>query len=313
MIEAEHIPDTSASMAGRRILLTGASGMIGTAVVARLRALGAETIQVARQAGRSQLRWNPAQPEPFEDPARLEGLDAAIHLSGANVASHRWTPAFKQEIVSSRAVTTAALSRALAKLSRPPGVLISASATGLYGDRGDEILDESSAAGTGFLAETCVRWEAATAQAEQADIRVVHLRTGVVLAPEGGALAKLLPLFRLGLGGRLGSGREWMSWITLADVISAVVHALGTPTLAGACNCVAPGPVTNEDFTRALAGALHRPALLPVPAFALRLAVGEMADAALLASCRAVPARLLASGFRFAHPEIAGALRALLR
>ena len=312
MTAAEGNQIKAGSMVGRRILLTGASGMIGTALVARLRMLGAETIQVARQAGRAQMRWNPDQPEPFDDPAQLEGLDAAIHLSGSNLASRRWTPAFKQEIVQSRTVTTSALCRALARLSRPPGVLISASATGIYGDRGDEILDESSAAGTGFLAETCLQWEGATAQAEQAGIRVIHLRTGVVLAPEGGALAKLLPLFRLGLGGRLGSGSEWMSWITLADLVNAIIHALITPAIAGACNGVAPGPVTNADFTRALASVFHRPAVLPVPAFALRLAVGEMADAALLASCRAVPARLLASGFRFAHPEISEALQALL-
>ena len=307
-------PARENGLTGKRVLLTGASGLIGTALVARLQAMAAETLQVTRNTtGQSnQLRWRPGHAKPFDDPRQLEGIHAAVHLSGANLASRRWTPAFKQEIVQSRTLTTAAIARALARLDRPPSVLISASATGIYGDRADEVLDENSSPGLGFLPETCLQWEKATEPAEQVGIRVVHLRFGVVLTPDGGALAKLLPLFRLGLGGRIGSGREWMSWITLADVVSAVVHCLMTPTIAYACNCVAPEPVTNIDFTGALARALHRPALLPVPAFALRLAAGEMADAALLASCRAVPARLLATGFRFAQPDIAGALEALL-
>jgi uncharacterized protein (TIGR01777 family) len=294
--------------------------MIGTALLRALRAAGAETLPASRSdqpASRSDqpasLRWRPEADHPFADLAPLENLDAAIHLSGANLAARRWTPAYKKEIVSSRTVTTSALARVLASLQAPPPVLLSASATGIYGDRGDEVLDEDSLPGTGFLPDTCQAWEAATVACRQAGIRVAHLRFGVVLDPAGGALAKMLPLFRGGLGGRLGSGREWMSWITLPDLVAAVLHLLTAPTATGAFNFVAPEPVTNAQFTRALGAALHRPTLFPAPAFALRLAFGEMADAALLASCRALPRRLPATGFAFAHPQIDAALQALLQ
>ena len=300
-------------MVGRRVLLTGASGLIGTALQSALHAAGATPLVASRNSasGLGSIVWQPESSAPFPDAAALEGLDAAIHLSGANVSTHRWTRAYKQEIVSSRTVTTGALARALEGLRQPPRVLISASAIGIYGDRGDKVLDESAPPGAGFLAETCVAWEAATAPATR--LRVVHLRLGVVLAPVGGALAKMLPLFRLGLGGRLGNGRAWMSWITLPDVVSTVLHLLASPDAAGPYNCVAPAPVTNAEFTHALAAAVHRPAILPAPGFALRVAFGQMADEALLASCRAVPARLLASGFSFAQPQVSPALASLLQ
>jgi uncharacterized protein (TIGR01777 family) len=323
------------------VLLTGGSGMVGRALVSELERRSIPVTQAVRgDAGATsaagaapkdgRIFWQPNAPVPFAAPAQLEGFDVAIHLSGANLAGARWTPAYKREIVSSRTVSTTALARTLAGLQRPPRLLIAASATGIYGDRGDEVLAESSPAGHGFLSETCLAWEAATAPA--AGIRVVHLRLGVVLDSAGGALAKVLPLFRAGLGGRLGGGQQWMSWIAIDDLVRAVMHIAGfgadantdanTPgvlpgplpgtSLEGPVNCVSPLPVTNAEYTRALAGVLHRPALIPAPAFALRLALGEMADAALLASCRAVPEKLLASGFPFRFAEISAALAHLL-
>jgi uncharacterized protein (TIGR01777 family) len=259
-----------------------------------------------------QVPWNPAATPPIAHPEVLEGFAAAIHLSGANVAAHRWTPAYKREIALSRVQSTRALSTALASLSHPPQVLLVASATGFYGNRGDEPLDESSAAGSGFLADLCQEWEAAAQPAADAGIRVVPLRLGVILGPGGGALARLLPLFRLGLGGRLGSGRQWMSWISLADAVAAILFTIDTPGLEGPINLTAPHPVPNAEFTRVLARALHRPAILPAPAFALRLALGAMADEALLASARVFPSRLTSAGFRFTHPTVDEALAAAL-
>ena len=311
------------------VLLTGGTGMVGRALSVAFARRGIRVVQAIRgdapRAGtptETLLHWQPNAPEPFADTSLLEGLDAAIHLSGANVAGRRWTPAYKEEILQSRKVTTEAVARTLARLSRPPRLLISASATGIYGDRGDELLNEESGPGQGFLSEICQVWEAATHAAVDAGIAVVHLRLGVVFDPAGGALAKVLPLFRAGLGGRLGSGRQWMSWIAIDDVVGAVLHIAGygdeTPgsatgaLLRGPVNCVSPVPVTNREYTRALAAILHRPAFAAAPAFALRLAVGEMADAALLSSCRAVPEKLLRSGYRFLYPEIAPALAHLL-
>ncbi len=242
----------------------------------------------------------------------LEGLTAAIHLSGANVAAHRWTPEYMREIEASRVGSTGTLARVLAGLERPPRVFLVASATGIYGDRGDEVLTEDSAPGTGFLAEVCRNWEAAAEPAVVAGIRVVHLRFGVVLSAGEGALGKLAPLFRMGLGGRLGSGRQWMSWMGIEDAVAAVRFLLKTPQIVGAVNMTAPNPVTNAEFTRVLGRVLHRPALLPAPAFALRLALGRMADEALLASARAMPKRLMDAGFRFAQPTIEEALAAAL-
>lgn len=291
--------------------------MLGTAVRQALAGRDAQLLQLVRRdpVSSGQLRWNPAASPAIEDTAPLEGLASAIHLSGASVAGHRWTPAWKREMGTSRAESTRALAIALAGLRQPPKDLLVASATGIYGDRGDELLDERSEPGNGFLADLCREWEAAAQPAVDAGIRVVHLRFGVVLGP-GGALAKMLPLFRLGLGGRLGSGRQWMSWISLADAVSAVLFALdsnsATPALAGPINLTAPHPVTNAEFTRAFGRALHRPAILPAPAFALRVALGQMADEALLSSARAVPARLADAGFQFTHPTVEQALAAAL-
>ena len=288
--------------------------MLGSAVRQALRGRGAGVVQLVRrdpvEAG--QLKWNPGASPPVEDPEPLEGLSVAIHLSGASVAAHRWTPAWKREMWLSRVESTRALATTLAALRQPPKTLLVASATGIYGNRGDQLLDESSAPGQGFLADLCREWEAAARPAVEAGIRLVHLRFGVVLGPGAGALAKMLPLFRLGLGGRLGSGLQWMSWISLADAGSAILFAMDTHSLTGPVNLTAPQPVTNADFTRALGKAVRRPAVLPAPAFALRLALGAMADEALLASARVVPAKLGDAGFQFMYPTMDGALDAAL-
>ena len=296
-----------------KVLLTGASGMLGQAVEAALRQRGASLLRLVRRdpTNSEELRWEPAG-AGIEDLKRLEGLSAAIHLSGANVAARRWTAAYKREIAESRVGTTRVLSEALAKLKNPPAVLLAASAVGFYGDRSDEILDEDSRAGQGFFPELCTAWEAATRPAEEAGIRAVHLRIAMVVGPGGGALGKLVPLFRLSLGGRLGSGRQWMSWISEADAVAAMLFALEHSNISGAINLAAPAPVTNATFTRELARTLHRPAFLPAPAFALRLSFGQMADEALLASTRAVPQRLTDAGFVFAHPTLPEALAVAL-
>jgi len=262
--------------------------------------------------GEGQLQWDPASDRSIENPAPIEGARAAIHLSGASIAGRRWTATYRRELTASRVDTTRRLSTALASLSRPPASLLVASAIGIYGNRGNELLDESSSPGQGFLAGLCRQWEAATEPATRAGIRVVHLRFGVVLGPGKGALQQMLPAFRMGMGARLGNGRQWMSWITLEDAIGAVLFALERTDLSGPVNVTAPNPVTNAEFTRALAAQLRKPAFLTIPAFALNLMFGQMADDALLASTRVQPAKLLASGFQFALPEIDGALRKAL-
>jgi len=295
------------------IALTGAGGLIGSALVQRLTELGHRvTPLVRRAAGPGEIHWDPEG--GALDPADLEGVDAAVHLAGENVGA-RWTAARKARIRSSRVRGTELLSRALARLRRSPAVLVSASAIGIYGDRGDEVLSETSALGNPereFLASVGQAWEAAAEPARGAGIRVVHPRFGVVLSPEGGALKKMLWPFRLGAGGRLGSGRQWMSWIALDDTVSAVVHLLTSEALSGPVNVTAPAPLQNRDFTRILGQVLSRPTPFPVPPAALRLALGEMGDAALLASARVVPARLTASGFRFRYPDLDSALRHVL-
>ncbi len=298
---------------GRKVLLSGASGMVGTALRAALVERGDSVVQLVRRetAGSNELRWQPTAAMPVPA-AALEGFDAVIHLSGANLAARRWTAEYRREIVASRVESTRALGAMLARLQQVPRAFLAASAIGFYGDRGDRAVDESSAPGVGFLAEMCRAWEDATGPAEAAGMRVTHLRFGVALAPHDGALAKMLPLFRLGLGGRLGSGKQWMSWIALGDLVAAVLFVLDSNGLPGAVNLTSPQPVTNEEFTRALARVLHRPAMLPAPAFALRIALGPMADEALMLSTRVAPARLLKEGFRFAHPEIEGALREMV-
>jgi len=294
-------------------LLSGASGLLGTAIRNSLLQAGAEVLQLVRRPplGPRELQWFPGSAYPVRETSGLEGLAAAIHLAGANVAARRWTPAYRREMWTSRVDSTRALCSVLRTLERPPRRLLVASATGIYGDRGDEVLDESSLPGTGFLADLCREWEQAAAPAQDASIRVVHLRFGVVLAREGGALGKMLPAFRLGLGGRMGSGRQWMSWIALEDAVAAMRFLLRDGGLAGPVNLCAPEPVTNAQFTQSLAARLHRPAVLRVPAFVLRMAFGDMADQALLASARVVPKRLLDAGFQFALPTIDAALAAV--
>ncbi len=295
---------------GLRIGVTGATGVIGRALMAFLKSHGHHVQRLVRRpsaGGTEDVFWDPARGEI--DARALEGFDAFVHLAGANVGEGRWTEARKAEILGSRRDGTRLLARTLAGLERRPRVLVSASGVGVYGDRGDEVLDEDSAPGRGFLAEVCKVWEAETEAAAQAGIRVVRTRMGVVLAPEGGALARMVTPVKLGVGGRLGSGRQYMSWVALDDVLGAMLFALTRETLSGPVNVVAPNPVTNAAFVRTLAGLLHRPAILPVPAAALKLAVGpEMAEELVLASQRVVPRRLEAAGFRFAHPHLEVAL-----
>jgi uncharacterized protein (TIGR01777 family) len=284
------------------VLLSGASGLIGTALRAELTSEGWECRQLVRRPAREagEVEWHPGR-GAGPDVAALGEPEVAVHLSGAGIADQRWTAARKKLIVDSRIDSTRALVEALSGLKKKPRLLICASAIGIYGDRGDEVLDEGSAHGEGFLPETCERWEAAAAEAAKAGIRVISARFGIVLAREGGAMARMLPLFRLGLGGPLGSGRQWMSWVSARDTARALAFLTGTTEgpAVEAVNVVAPNPVTNAEFTRELGRALHRPAFLPAPAFALRLAFGEMADAALLASTRVLPKRLEEKGFRF--------------
>jgi uncharacterized protein (TIGR01777 family) len=241
------------------------------------------------------------------------GLAGAVHLSGAGIANRRWTAEYKREIVESRVRPTEALARFLAGMRPRPEALVCASAIGIYGEGGEEALTECAAPGRGFLAEVCAAWEKAAQPAVEAGIRVVHLRFGVVLSAEGGALAKMLPIFRLGLGGRLGGGRQWMSWISLTDAVRAIEFALESRSLGGPVNVVAPNPVSNAQFARDLGHALGRPALLPVPACALKLAFGEMAQATILQGARAVPAKLEEAGFAFLHGTLPVALQALLQ
>ena len=297
-----------------KIVLSGASGMLGTALRQKLAASGASVVQLVRGAPRQgdQLGWDPSATRAIADTSLLEGSVAAVHLSGANVAAHRWTAAYRHEMRKSRVDSTRALAGILAGLRHPPQTLVVASAVGIYGDRGEQVLDEASAPGEGFLAQLCRGWEEAARLAAEAGIRVVHARFGVVVGRGPGAIEKMLPVFRLGLGGRLGSGRQWMSWVSLEDTVAALLFALETRSLAGPVNVAAPNAVRNAEFTVALARQLHRPAVLPVPVFALRLAFGQMADEALLASIRVVPSKLRGAGFEFAHPTVDQALAAAL-
>ncbi len=296
----------------RRILLTGASGLVGSALQPVLESRGHRVVKLIRSNGSptsGKAIWNPQSGKI--DLRQAGPLDAVVHLAGENIAQ-RWSPAVKQRIRDSRVNGTHQLSEAIAGLDSPPAVLICASATGFYGDRGDEWLDESSAPGKGFLADTCREWEAAANPARARGIRVVQLRFGIVLSPRGGALAKMLPAFRLGIAGPLGNGRSYWSWITLDDLVEVIHHALDTETLAGPVATVSPSPVTNAEFTKTLGRVLHRPTLLPVPVFALQMLFGEMAREAMLASARVKPARLLETGFRFQHGALEPALEHLL-
>jgi len=295
-----------------RVVLSGSGGLIGGALAPALSGAGHEVVRLVRSEARpGAARWDPAA--GVLDERDLHGADAVVHLAGAGIGDRRWTAARRTEILDSRVRGTELLARTVAGMRRPPAVLVSASAVGWYGDRGDEVLTEDSSGGTGFLASVCRAWEGATAPAEEAGVRVVHLRSGVVLARHGGALARQLPLFRAGLGGRLGSGRQWLSWITLEDEVAVVVRVLGDATLVGPVNACSPSPVTNAQFTRTLARVLHRPAIARVPRIALRAFLGgELADELVLASQRAVPARLLAAGFSFGLDALEGALASVL-
>jgi len=296
-----------------RVVVTGSSGLIGGALVRALRARGAEVTTLVRRppAGPGEVRWDPAAGSL--DGAVLDGAVAVVHLAGAGIGDRRWSTARRHELVTSRVASTSLLARTLAELERPPEVMVSASAVGYYGDRGDEELTEDSDPGPGFLADVCRQWEEATVAASEAGLRVVRLRSGVVLSADGGALARQLPLFRLGLGGRLGDGRQWLSWISLTDEVRAILHVLDERSLRGAVNATAPEPVTNRRFTAALGAALHRPAVLAVPGLALRLALGgDLASEMVLAGQRVLPARLLGAGFGFHHRTVDLALAAAL-
>lgn len=296
--------------ASAKVLISGSSGLVGSALVSALSASGYEITRLVRRAvGANAIQWSPAQPL---SPPSVAGFDAVIHLAGESIIG-RWTAAKKAAIRDSRIVGTRNLAIALASTQQPPRVLVSASAIGYYGHRGDKVLDETSLPGNGFLSDVCREWEAATEPAAQAGIRTVQMRIGVVLSSQGGALQKMLLPFRLGLGGNMGNGQQWWSWIDLEDLVGAAIHIMKSDSLQGAVNMVAPGPVRNAEFTKTLAKVLSRPAIFPMPAFAARLAFGQMADELLLASQRVEAARLLASGYRFLRPELRQSLKEILK
>lgn len=293
------------------IAISGSSGFIGRALARSLAARGHRVRHLVRRAATnaSEIAWNPRAGEI--DTSRMDGVDAVINLAGESL-DQRWSDDVKRAIRDSRVQATTLLASTIASLPRKPRVFLSGSAVGIYGDRGDEMLDESSALGDDFLANVCQAWEASTDAATQAGVRVAHLRTGVVLAKDGGALARMLTPFRFGIGGKLGSGKQWMSWITRDDHVAAMEFLLGAADVSGPVNLTAPHPVTNEALTAALGNELHRPSFVPVPKLALELILGEMADAAVLASQRAIPRRLDEAGFTFTSPRIEDALAAIL-
>ena len=294
-----------------KIVVSGASGLIGTQLVAKLSSSGHEVVRLVRRSPKAgEIQWNPKS--GTLDAAALEGTDAVIHLSGAGIGDKRWTDGYRKEILDSRTDTTALLAKTIASLSRKPSVFLSGSAIGIYGARNDEQLTEVSTHGTGFLAEVCEQWEAAAKPAVDTGVRTVYLRTGIVLSPKGGALKKLLPLFKLGVGGKFGNGKQWQSWISIDDEIGAIEYLL-TANVSGAVNLTAPNPVTNAEFTKVLASVLKRPAIVPVPTFAPKILLGgELADALLFTGQRVIPAALNASGYVFKHTTLESALRSLL-
>jgi len=296
-----------------KVLVSGSTGLIGSALVRDLADEGHIVTRLVRsssKAGEDEVLWNPEK--GTVDCDGLTGHDAVVHLAGENIAGSSWTPKRKALIRDSRVGGTGLLCETLSRLTRPPGTLVCVSAVGYYGDRGKELLREDSPPGEGFLSEVCREWEEATGGAARKGIRVVNLRIGMVLSAEGGALAKMLPVFRAGAGGRIGSGEQYVSWIALPDLVGVIRYALATDSMEGPVNAVAPHPVTNREFTKLLGRILGRPTIAALPAFAARLLFGEMADELLLASTRVEPAKLLASGYGFRLPELEGALRSLL-
>ncbi|MGI9644780.1 MAG: TIGR01777 family oxidoreductase [Ilumatobacteraceae bacterium] len=296
-----------------RIAITGASGLIGTALTARLTAIGHTPVAVVRrEPAEGEIGWDPAAGKL--DPTDLSGIDAVVHLAGAGIGDKRWTDEYKQILVQSRTHPTALLSEAIAAIDDGPKVLLSGSAIGIYGSRGDEELDETSELGDGFLADLCRRWEDATGVAEAAGVRVVHLRTGIVMSPDGGSLKKQLPLFKAGLGGKIGSGEEWQSWISIDDEVAAIVHLL-TGDTSGPVNLTAPEPVTSGQFTKILGSVLSRPTFMPIPKFGPKLLLGsELAENLLFSGQRVLPRVLLGDeAFEFQQPDLETALRVLLR
>ncbi|HVF31990.1 MAG TPA: TIGR01777 family oxidoreductase [Acidimicrobiales bacterium] len=297
-----------------RVLVSGSSGLIGSALVTGLRAGGHDVVRLVRRApsGPDEVRWDPSA--GTLDPADLGRLDGIVHLAGEGIGEKRWTPAQKRRIRDSRIDGTRLLAETAAALEPTPSVFVCGSAIGYYGLRGDEVLTEASSAGTGFLAELTVDWEAAAAPAEAAGIRTVFVRTGIVIAPKGGAFGRLLPFLKLGLGGRLGTGRQWWSWITLEDEVRLLVHALETESLRGPVNATAPQPATNAEIVKAAGRVLGRPTVLPVPKFALSLVMGaELTEEVILAGQRARPEAAEASGFTFSHPDLDSGMRAMLK
>jgi uncharacterized protein (TIGR01777 family) len=295
-----------------KILISGSHGLVGTALMKSLEPEGHEVFRLVRYAPSSdaEIEWSPDRYSIAL--ARIEGFDAVVNLAGESIAEGRWTEDKKQRIRESRVKGTKLLGDALANLTNPPKTFICASAIGYYGNRGDEILTETSAPGDDFLAKVCVEWEKATALAKEKGIRVLNTRFGVILDAHGGALAKMLPPFRAGLGGKIGSGKQWMSWIELDDVVGALKFALTNEALSGPVNFVAPNPVTNAEFTNTLGKVLSRPTLIPIPAFGVRLLFGEMGEALLLAGQRVAPKRLMTEGYQFQYPQLEEALRHVL-
>jgi uncharacterized protein len=295
------------------ILVSGSSGLIGSELFSYLSGNQHRVVRLVRhaQVGVDEIYWNPAA--GILDPQDLEGLDAVVHLAGESIASGRWTKEKKRRIRESRLLGTQLLAQSLSRLFDPPKVLVSVSAVGYYGDRGDEQLDEDSNRGTGFLAELCRQWEGATQAALMRGIRVVIPRVGMVLSAKGGALELMLPVFRLGIGGKIGSGRQYVSWIAIEDLVGVISHSIQNKSIHGPVNAVSPNPATNREFSRSLARALSKPAVFALPAFAARIVFGEMANELLLASARVSPARLAQSNFTFQFPELDGALRHMIQ
>lgn len=297
-----------------KILVSGARGLVGKALNAELAKQGNEIVSLVRRTpapGAREIEWHPNK--GLIDAEKLEGFDVVVHLAGESIASGRWTDEKKKQIRESRVKGTTILSEAISKLSNPPATFVSASAIGFYGNRGEEQLSEESGPGNDFLADVCQEWEASTVAARTKGIRTVLARFGIILDQEGGALEKMLTPFKMGIGGKVGDGKQWMSWIALDDVVHGLLFVIEQPSISGPVNFVAPTPVRNVEFTKTLGSVLSRPTIFPVPAFAARLAFGEMADGLLLSSARVEPKKLLASGFKFSYPTLKPALEEILK